>query len=71
MIHSLQMDDVVVAMRWGQFGREQNSCALIGRSGSLTLKMMSRNANLEKGNTIGGPPAEQDIPLKVPKKTKL
>ena len=34
MIHSLQMDDVVVAMRWGQFGREQNSCALIGRSGA-------------------------------------
>ena len=67
----MQFDDVVVAMRWGQMGREQNSCAFIGKSGSLTLKMMSRQANLEKKEGSAGPPAEQDVPLKVPRKTKL
>eukprot|EP00519_Triparma_laevis_P002041 CAMPEP_0182517722 /NCGR_PEP_ID=MMETSP1321-20130603/42803_1 /TAXON_ID=91990 /ORGANISM="Bolidomonas sp., Strain RCC1657" /LENGTH=477 /DNA_ID=CAMNT_0024725487 /DNA_START=120 /DNA_END=1549 /DNA_ORIENTATION=+ len=71
LIHVMQFDDVVVAMRWGQMGREQNSCAFIGRSGSLTLKMMSRQANLEKSGADSGPPAEQDVPLRVPKKTKL
>ena len=71
LIHTLQLDDVVTAMRWGQFGREANSCAFIGRNGSLTLKMMSRQADLEKSNIEAGPPPEQDIPLKVPKKTKL
>ena len=71
LIHSMQLNDVAVAMRWGQFGREQNSCAFIGRNGSLTLKMMSRQANLEKGGETSGPPAEQDVPLKVPRKTKL
>jgi hypothetical protein len=51
--------------------RAPRSCAFIGRNGSLTLKMMSRQANLEKTELNTGPPAEQDIPLKVPKKTKL
>ena len=33
---------------------------------------MTRQANLEKNNNgVNGPPAAQDIPLKVPKKTKL
>jgi len=31
LIHVLKMNDVVVAMRWGQFGRERNSCIFIGR----------------------------------------
>jgi len=71
LIHTLQLDDVVTAMRWGQFGREQNSCVFIGRNGSLTLKMMTRMANLESAETALGPPAEQDVPLKIPKKTRL
>jgi Bardet-Biedl syndrome 1 protein len=71
LVHSLQLDDVVTAMRWGQFGREANSCAFIGRNGSLTLKMMSRLADITKTEAESGPPPEQDIPLKVPKKTKL
>ena len=71
LIYSLQLDDVVTGFRWGQFGREQNSCVFIGRNGSLVLKMMSRNANLEKSDVPAGPPSEQDVPLKIPKKTRL
>merc|ERR1711896_13323 len=35
------------------------------------VKILQRNANLEVSSTTPGPPAEQDIPLDVPKKTKL
>ena len=72
LIHTLQMNDVITAMRWGQFGRERNSCIFVGRNGSMTLNIMTRQANLEKaGSDSGGPPTAQDVPLKVPKKTKL
>ena len=54
LVHSMTLDDTVAAMRWGQFGREQNSCAFIGRNGSLTLKMMSRQADLEKTDLTAG-----------------
>ena len=32
---------------------------------------MPRHANLDVTNETAGPPPEQDIPLNVPKKTKL
>ena len=32
---------------------------------------MSRQSNLSKGAAVTGPPAEQDIPLDIPKKSKL
>jgi Bardet-Biedl syndrome 1 protein len=38
--------------------------------GSLTIKMLKRNASLE-GTATGGTAPEQEIPLKIPKKTKL
>jgi len=67
LIHTLSTPDVITAMRWGQFGRERNSCIFIGRSGSMTLNIMTRQANLEKAGGDAGPPADQDVPLKVPK----
>ena len=55
-----------------RYGREDNSLALVFMSGSLQIKMLPRLANLEPTKGINsGPPPEQDIPLKVPKKTKL
>jgi hypothetical protein len=32
---------------------------------------MPRTANLEVNHALGGPPPEQDVPLQVPKKTRL
>ena len=41
------------------------------RSGALSVKILPRNQDLEKSKMPAGPPPEQDIPLTVPKKTKL
>jgi Bardet-Biedl syndrome 1 protein len=58
-------------MRFGPYGREEASLVLAYKSGAITIKMLQRQADLEVQSTIPGPPPEQDIPLNVPKKTKL
>lgn len=64
-------NDVITAMRFGPYGREEASLILTYKSGGLTIKMLQRQANLDAGSVTPGPPPEQDIPLNVPKKTKL
>ncbi len=71
-VADLHSPDTVVALRFGQYGREANTLALVTRSGSLTFKMLRRTA------TFGPPPSdvprhipEEDVPLAVPKKTRL
>ena len=86
LVASLQTADTVVAMRFGQYGREANTLVLVGRAGSLTFKMLKRTASFEPpslapgaappgqagaGAAFAGSAPEQDVPLAVPKKTRL
>jgi Bardet-Biedl syndrome 1 protein len=80
LIHSLKANtasqsglysETITALRFGPYGREEASLILAYKSGALTIKMLQRSADLEVTNTVPGPPPEQDIPLNVPKKTKL
>jgi Bardet-Biedl syndrome 1 protein len=64
-------NDIVTGMRLGTFGREEGSMVLSFKSGALMVKILQRSANLDVSSTTPGPPPEQDIPLDVPKKTKL
>ena len=70
LVSTCAMSDRVRGMRFGRVGREDNALALTTRGGSVRVKIMPRSAKLE-GSSRAGPPAEQDIPLAVPKKTKL
>jgi len=72
LLNKMQVNDVVTCMIFGKYGREENTLIMTLKSGSIAIKMLPRMANLEpsKGHATG-PPPEQDIPLKVPKKTKL
>jgi Bardet-Biedl syndrome 1 protein len=71
LISTTQTDDIVTGIKLGTFGREEGSMVLSFNSGKLTVKILTRNANLEVTSSTPGPPPEQDIPLDVPKKTKL
>lgn len=71
LISTTQTNDVVTGMKLGTFGREEGSMVLSFKSGALMVKILQRNANLEVSSAAPGPPVEQDIPLDVPKKTKL
>jgi hypothetical protein len=42
-----------------------------GREGSLSAKILQRQAKLGVEALKFGPPPEQDIPLKIPQKTNL
>eukprot|EP00002_Diphylleia_rotans_P010307 TRINITY_DN2075_c0_g1_i3.p1 TRINITY_DN2075_c0_g1~~TRINITY_DN2075_c0_g1_i3.p1 ORF type:complete len:559 (+),score=112.06 TRINITY_DN2075_c0_g1_i3:50-1726(+) len=71
MISNFKFDEPIAGMKFGRYGREDHALMLIYKSGGLAVKILSRSANLN--TTLGppGPPPEQDIPLNVPKKTKL
>jgi Bardet-Biedl syndrome 1 protein len=71
LITTSKTKDVVTGLKLGTFGREEGSMVLSFKSGALMVKILQRNANLEVSSSTPGPPPEQDIPLDVPKKTKL
>ena len=58
-------------MIYGVFGREEGCLILNYKSGGLAAKILQRQANLTTPSQKPGAPPEQDIPLNVPKKTKL
>mmetsp|Transcript_80632 Transcript_80632/g.231512 ORF Transcript_80632/g.231512 Transcript_80632/m.231512 type:complete len:589 (-) Transcript_80632:49-1815(-) len=71
LITTTKTNEIVTGMKLGTFGREEGSMVLSFKSGALMVKILQRNANFEVSNATPGPPPEQDIPLDVPKKTKL
>ncbi|GLD94595.1 hypothetical protein PINS_up003206 [Pythium insidiosum] len=67
----LKMEASITGMLFGQYGREEASLVMVQKGGALTLKILKRTASLEAISEAAGPPPEQDIPLNIPKKTKL
>lgn len=57
----------------GRYAREDNSLVTVTAAGGLDIKIMPRTANLEVAGAAGssGPLPEQEVPLDVPKKTRL
>lgn len=70
-VTTLKTDSSITGMLFGQYGREDASLVLVQKGGALTLKILKRTASLEAISEAAGPPPEQDIPLNIPKKTKL
>lgn len=70
-IHSFKVDSPILTMIYGLYGREENSLIIVHGNGALTIKMWRRTAEIDSLSFSAGPPPEQDIPLPVPKKTKL
>jgi Bardet-Biedl syndrome 1 protein len=71
VIHSFVVQRPVIALRFGHYGREENSLIIVHGRGSLTIKIWRRTADIDAAVNVIGAPAEQDIPLPIPKKTKL
>ena len=72
--HLVSVYDVgepVCGLRFGRIGREDNALAITARSGAVRVRILPRLAKLEANPEGAGPPPEQDVPLAVPKKTKL
>ena len=79
---TLYLDDVVVAMKYGRFGREDNTLVMVTVNGSLIVKILKRTAqfqlsieqsydldrNVGSSLSIGN---NSTAKLVIPKKTKL
>mmetsp|Transcript_76152 Transcript_76152/g.174445 ORF Transcript_76152/g.174445 Transcript_76152/m.174445 type:complete len:608 (-) Transcript_76152:73-1896(-) len=71
LLHVLTTSDSVVGMLYGQFGREEGALVISFASGAVGVRILQRTASLENAQADAGPPPEQDVPLDIPKKTKL
>lgn len=71
MIYCFKMEKPILGMRFGSYGREENALVFVHGKGSLSIKIWRRSADVDSMKGASGPPPEQDIPLPVPKKTKL
>ena len=67
--HCLQ--DVVVGMKFGQFGREDGVLLMITQGGALSIKILKRSVNFEVKDMTPGPPGTQLEKLNIPKRTKV
>jgi Bardet-Biedl syndrome 1 protein len=54
--------DPVMGMRFGRFGREENTMVMTHASGALGIKILPRHAPLEPVDSRGGAPPEQVRP---------
>ena len=71
LLVTIRINEPVTALRFGSYGREEGCLAIVGASGSLSIKMLQRTAKFDSAGATAGPPPEQDVPLSIPKKTKL
>ena len=71
IIYDISHQIKIIALRHGPYGREDNTLVCVHGKGALTIKIWRRTADIESMHPISGPPPEQDVPLPVPKKTKL
>ena len=79
---TLYLDDVVVAMKYGRFGREDNTLVMVTVNGSLIVKILKRTAQFQLSieqsydldRTVGSSlniGNNSTAKLIIPKKTKL
>jgi Bardet-Biedl syndrome 1 protein len=69
-VSNFKVDGRVRAMRYGSYGRENTAFLIATQGGSLHVKFLKRGVSLEGAGKAGAPP-EQDVPLNVPKRTKM
>ena len=71
LVNTLELEKPIIALRFGSYGREDGTLICIHGQGSLSIKIWRRQVDVDAMTADAGPPPEQDIPLPVPKKTKL
>ena len=71
LVDVLRVGERIAALACGPYSREVNTLCLVTKAGGLIVKMLPRRHELATATYGGGPPPEQDIPLDIPKKTKL
>ncbi|XP_071535409.1 BBSome complex member BBS1 [Panulirus ornatus] len=70
LVDTIHTEDKISAMKFGRFGREDNTLVLVMKGGGLLVKILKRTARFEIEETQG-PSQALAVKLNIPKKTKL
>ena len=70
-ITTFQSDSPVCGMHFGRYGRESGAMISTHKNGALSIKLLPRQASLSASKKKSGAPPEQDMPLDIPRKTRL
>lgn len=71
LVSTVNLDEPIYGIKFGRFGRESNTMLCTTKSGALDIRIMSRSAKIDTLHSANGPPPEQDIPINIPKKTRI
>lgn len=71
LVNTITMDDIIVGMKFGKFGREEGALLMVGRGGALTVKMLRRTVSFENKEARAALAPSQTASLDIPKKTKV
>ncbi|QDZ20277.1 Bardet-Biedl syndrome 1-like protein [Chloropicon primus] len=71
----IKLKEPIRALKFGRFGREDNTLVVTTSSGSLDIKILARAAKLKPSaatsKLLQEQVPEQDVPLNIPKKTRV
>ncbi|XP_047480253.1 Bardet-Biedl syndrome 1 protein-like [Penaeus chinensis] len=70
LVDTIYTEDSVAAMKFGRFGREDNTLILVLKGGGMLVKILKRTARFDLDD-MQGPAQIQSLKLNIPKKTKL
>ena len=70
-ITKFQSDSPVCGIHFARYGREAGAMISTHKNGALSIKLLPRQASLSAKVKRSGPPPEQDMPLDIPRKTRL
>lgn len=71
LVDTIVSEDVVTGIKFGRFGREDNSLIMCMKGGGLSVRILKRTAQFEGQSAAALNPALQNTKLNLPKKTKL
>ena len=71
VVDCFKMEDTVSAMKFGRFGREENTLVIVTIGGTLNMKILKRTAHFDDLEAASTPMTSQNLKLNIPKKTKL
>lgn len=70
MLSSLRTPEMVTAVTFGRYGREEGTVIMTTSGGGTLVRILRRTASLRRQEE-GGPPGAQSVRLNVPKKSQL
>jgi Bardet-Biedl syndrome 1 protein len=71
LLSTINLGEPIQGLCFGMYGREEGVLVANLQGGGIVMKKIDKRANFEGRSDYAGPPAEQEVPLNIPSKSKL